>query len=142
MNSVHEANWQPTPFNRTNEEKFNWNELFAFRVPGLSGLEGLRRNKLIGKSLEASVIAVGDRETIAPIIQLTDEFKELLGVSELLLDIVDKPGKTELSFSYSPVVGHRQKCERCWHWETDVGRNSEHPTLCGRCVEAVLQFKA
>jgi isoleucyl-tRNA synthetase len=140
--SVHESEFKPKPFNRTDEEKYNWSMLFAFRVPGLSGLEGLRRNKLIGKSLEASVIAVGDRETIAPIIQLTDEFKELLGVSELLLDIVDKPGKTELSFSYSPVVGHRQKCERCWHWETDVARNSEHPTLCGRCVEAVLQFKA
>ena len=32
-----------------------------------------------------------------------------------------------------------QKCERCWHWETDVGSNPEHPTICGRCVEAVKQ---
>jgi isoleucyl-tRNA synthetase len=30
----------------------------------------------------------------------------------------------------------------CWHWETNVGQNPEHPTLCGRCVEAVKQFKA
>jgi len=35
-----------------------------------------------------------------------------------------------------------QKCERCWHWETDIGKNSEHPTICGRCVKAVKQFKA
>ena len=35
----------------------------------------------------------------------------------------------------------RQKCERCWHWETDIGQNAEHPTICGRCVEAVKQFK-
>jgi len=34
-----------------------------------------------------------------------------------------------------------QKCERCWHWETDVGQNPEHPTICGRCIEAVKQFK-
>jgi isoleucyl-tRNA synthetase len=34
-----------------------------------------------------------------------------------------------------------QKCERCWHWETDIGKNPEHPTICGRCVEAVKQFK-
>jgi isoleucyl-tRNA synthetase len=26
------------------------------------------------------------------------------------------------------------KCERCWHWRADVGANSNHPTLCGRCV--------
>jgi isoleucyl-tRNA synthetase len=35
-----------------------------------------------------------------------------------------------------------QKYERCWHWETDVGSHAEHPTLCSRCVEAVMQFKA
>ncbi len=34
-----------------------------------------------------------------------------------------------------------QKCERCWHWETDIGQNAEHPTICGRCVEAVKQCK-
>ena len=27
-----------------------------------------------------------------------------------------------------------QKCERCWHYETDIGHHSSHPTLCGRCV--------
>ena len=31
-----------------------------------------------------------------------------------------------------------EKCERCWHYETDIGRHSSHPTLCGRCV-AVLE---
>jgi isoleucyl-tRNA synthetase len=31
-----------------------------------------------------------------------------------------------------------QKCERCWHFETDIGRYLAHPGLCGRCV-AVLQ---
>ena len=30
-----------------------------------------------------------------------------------------------------------QKCERCWHYETDIGQFSNHPSLCGRCV-AVL----
>jgi isoleucyl-tRNA synthetase len=34
-----------------------------------------------------------------------------------------------------------QKYERCWHWETDVGSNAEHPTICARCVEAVKQSK-
>jgi isoleucyl-tRNA synthetase len=30
-----------------------------------------------------------------------------------------------------------QKCERCWHYETDIGQHAAHPSLCGRCV-AVL----
>jgi isoleucyl-tRNA synthetase len=31
-----------------------------------------------------------------------------------------------------------QKCERCWHYETDIGQHAAHPTVCGRCV-AVLE---
>ncbi|MCP9927344.1 isoleucine--tRNA ligase [Cyanobium sp. CH-040] len=31
-----------------------------------------------------------------------------------------------------------RKCERCWHYETDIGQHRAHPTLCGRCV-AVLE---
>jgi len=30
------------------------------------------------------------------------------------------------------------KCERCWHYEGDIGQHPEHPSLCGRCV-AVLK---
>jgi isoleucyl-tRNA synthetase len=26
------------------------------------------------------------------------------------------------------------KCGRCWHWRDDVGHDTEHPELCGRCV--------
>ena len=33
------------------------------------------------------------------------------------------------------------RLRRCWQWETDVGSHAEHPTLCGRCVEAVKQFR-
>ena len=36
--------------------------------------------------------------------------------------------------------GDGTKCERCWHWETDVGSNPEHPTICGRCVKAINQI--
>jgi isoleucyl-tRNA synthetase len=37
----------------------------------------------------------------------------------------------KLVVSASP---HR-KCDRCWHWRADVGGNSDHPTLCGRCID-------
>jgi isoleucyl-tRNA synthetase len=44
-------------------------------------------------------------------------------------------GAVELSISVAKADG--QKCERCWHWEEDVGANGEHPTLCGRCLLAI-----
>ncbi|MCX7867769.1 MAG: hypothetical protein N2438_11720, partial [Limisphaera sp.] len=59
-------------------------------------------------------------------------FRELLNVSQLEI-------KTE-GDGVVPVQVVRasgEKCERCWHWETDVGTHPEHPTLCGRCVAAV-----
>ena len=30
-----------------------------------------------------------------------------------------------------------KKCERCWHYESDIGQSSAHPTLCGRCVSVL-----
>ncbi len=32
-----------------------------------------------------------------------------------------------------------QKCERCWHYETDIGHHAAHPSLCGRCVAVLAQ---
>ena len=29
------------------------------------------------------------------------------------------------------------KCERCWHYETDIGKHTAHPSLCGRCVNVL-----
>jgi isoleucyl-tRNA synthetase len=26
------------------------------------------------------------------------------------------------------------KCSRCWHHVSDVGADSNHPELCGRCI--------
>lgn len=33
------------------------------------------------------------------------------------------------------------KCSRCWHYEADVGQHTNHPDLCGRCIE-VLERRA
>jgi isoleucyl-tRNA synthetase len=32
------------------------------------------------------------------------------------------------------------KCERCWKYTTEVGQNSEFPTLCDACQEAVREM--
>ncbi|MCC6822907.1 MAG: hypothetical protein IT579_19430 [Verrucomicrobia subdivision 3 bacterium] len=66
-----------------------------------------------------------------------DSLRELLNVSQVQL--AEEGGATVFA-TVSKADG--QKCERCWHWETDVGSKSEHPTLCRRCVKAVLEFEA
>ena len=34
-----------------------------------------------------------------------------------------------------------KKCERCWVHETSVGSDSEHPTICQRCRNALAEMK-
>ena len=44
----------------------------------------------------------------------------------------------ELQDLYIKVVhADGEKCERCWKYSTEIGKDSNHPTLCPRCA-AVL----
>jgi isoleucyl-tRNA synthetase len=126
--SVHETTWQPTPFELPESELNVWKVLFAVRDAALPELEKARQAKLIGKSLEAKLDIPNTNPAAGT--QRLEDLRELLNVSQLRL--------TEAAtFIVSRADG--QKCERCWHWETDVGSNPEHPTICGRCVKAVTE---
>jgi isoleucyl-tRNA synthetase len=115
------------------DEIGKWFWLKQWRETLLPELEKARQEKKIGKALDAKI------EITIPQVQNQvsdrDLLRELLNVSELII----KVGDTDSNL-VSKADG--QKCERCWHWETDIGQNPEHPTICGRCVEAVKQFKA
>jgi len=131
--SVHEEVIAPSRFTASAEGERDWAELFALRERVLPELEKARQSKLIGKSLEAKVTLSGKAEQLATAQRHADAFRELLNVSQLQLARFDG----ELRIEIAKADG--TKCERCWHWETDVGQHAEHPTICGRCVEAVRQ---
>jgi isoleucyl-tRNA synthetase len=131
--SVHEDELAPVGITFSAEEERDWKELFALRERVLPELEKARQSKLIGKSLEARITLAGKPEHLAVAQRHGDAFRELLNVSQLQFG----SDATELRIDVAKAEG--AKCERCWHWETDVGRHAEHPLLCGRCVEAVKQ---
>jgi isoleucyl-tRNA synthetase len=161
--SVHEAAWQLGEFEFSKNEQEIWKGLLELRRVTLPELEKFRQSKVIGKSLEAKLDLIGNSKALVEAPLNKDNLRELLNVSQLQVHFktptyvpTDKPLPDtrldrlnlrlkseffgELEVSVSKADG--QKCARCWHWETDIGRNAEHPTLCGRCVEAVKQFKA
>jgi isoleucyl-tRNA synthetase len=159
--SVHQAVWQPKRFELADDQRETWETLFRMRTELLGSLEGMRQSKLIGKSLEAKVTLEGDSPDLLAMVNRREEFRELLNVSQLAVvakspadpekvskeEVLDGGKTIRLTFGPTTVTftGNKadgQKCERCWHWETDVGSNPEHPTICARCVEAVKQFKA
>ncbi len=132
--SVHEATLQPSSFMRSDAEISAWNGLFILREKLLPELEKARQTKSIGKSLEARVILRGDDPLLVDGKTHLESLRELSNVSQLEIEM-DGDGVVPVQV----VHAEGQKCERCWHWETDVGSNAEHPMLCARCVEAVKQ---
>jgi isoleucyl-tRNA synthetase len=96
-----------------------------------------RQAKTIGKSLEGRLIIAVASQTNAEVAEkFRDDFRELINLSQISFE----RGAGLPVCTVQRAEG--QKCERCWRWELDVGRDPEHPTLCGRCVEAVKQFRA
>ena len=107
--------------------------IVQLRVRVLPELEKARQSKLIGKSLEAKVTLSGKADLLALVQRHADTFRELLNVSQLQVQVAEGDLRAEVT------KADGLKCERCWHFETDVSQHPEHPTICGRCVEAVKQ---
>jgi isoleucyl-tRNA synthetase len=132
---VHLSDWKPSTFQRSKHEEETWATLFRLRELAQAELEKARQNKLIGKALEAKVTLSLPAPEAAICREWREPLRELLNVSQL--ELSEGPAETPASVTVQKADG--QKCERCWHWETDIGKDSQHPTICGRCVEAVKQ---
>ncbi len=134
VDAAQQLTWQPIGFIRPDTEVAAWDKLFQFRELALPELEKARQSKLIGKALEANLALGGPAPEVAVAQNHLDALRELLNVSQLELE----PGGDALKVTVTKAAG--DKCERCWHWETDVGANAAHPTLCGRCVQVLQQI--
>jgi len=133
--SVHESEFKPTNFIVSETEQAVWKRLFEIRGIALPELEKARQSKLIGKSLDAKVWVHVEIDPMG-ISKMFLELRELLNASSMRV----RSDAKGIEVKVEKADG--QKCERCWHWEQDIGQNAEHPTICSRCVEAVMQFKA
>ncbi len=128
VGSVHQSELKQIGFTLAADEIKKWEWLKQWRETLLPELEKARQAKTIGKALDAKIEMVipQDQKQIAD----RDLLRELLNVSELKINV-----GSAASHAVSKAEG--VKCERCWHWEMDVGKDPAHPTICGRCVEAV-----
>lgn len=135
--SVHESEFKPGSFKRLTTECDAWKSLFVLRELAFPELEKARQAKQIGKALEAKLTIKGSGQLLANAKANPESLRELFNVSQVQL--VEEVGAV-VTATVSKAEG--QKCERCWHWETDIGQNPEHPMICGRCAEAVKPFKA
>ncbi|MEQ5124317.1 isoleucine--tRNA ligase [Morganella morganii] len=137
--------WYDGLFGLNAQESMNddyWAVLLAVRGEVNKVLEQARADKLIGGSLEAAVTLYADDALAAQLNSLGNELRFVLLTSQA--DVKSLSAAPESAVN-SELAGLRigfgkaegSKCPRCWHYTTDIGQDSEHPELCGRCVTNV-----
>lgn len=143
---VFTGEWFDGLFGLAENEPMNdqyWDELLKVRSEVNKVIEQARADKRIGGSLAAAVTLYADAELAAKLTQLGNELRFVLLTSGAeVADYTDASADAQqsellkgLKIALRPAQG--EKCPRCWHFTTDIGRDAAHPLLCGRCVSNV-----
>ena len=139
-----------TDWYKENDEYLNpeienkWVEIIKVRKEANKSLEKARQGKdrIIGNSLDAKVMLHStDAEIQKFLVENREKLELALIVSEV--EIVENIDETftkgeEATDLYIKVLhAEGEKCERCWKYSKEIGKNPEHPTLCPRCASVL-----
>lgn len=143
---VFTGEWYEGLFGLADGETMNdayWDELLKVRGEVNKVIEQARNDKLVGGSLEAAVTLFAKPELAERLDALQNELRFVLITSDAkiapLLQADANAQQSELikGLQVSLAKADGQKCPRCWHYTTDIGQDTDHPDLCGRCVTNV-----
>ncbi|MFD2752826.1 isoleucine--tRNA ligase [Comamonas terrae] len=107
-----------------------WTRIREIRDVVNKDIEAVRAEGKVGASLQAEVTVAAQPEDLALLETLADDLKFVFITSAARA--VAAQADEGLAVTVTPSV--KDKCERCWHYREDVGADTAHPTLCGRCV--------
>ena len=107
-----------------------WSAIRVVRGDVMKQIEERRAAGLIGSSLQAEIGATVSMKNKALLMSLGDDLRFVMITSAASVNEETDEGKNEIIVTPSM----HPKCERCWHYRADVGSNTEHPTICDRCV--------
>ncbi|PCI14739.1 MAG: hypothetical protein COB71_01335 [Thiotrichales bacterium] len=136
-------------FPETSGQQFSqdeWALIIAVRESVSKELEGLRSSGGIGSALDAEIDLYCDDALLTLLAKFDDELRFVLitsyarvhSVNEKPAEAVEVTQKDQLALWVVVKACEHAKCDRCWHHREDVGVNSDHPKLCGRCVENII----
>ena len=134
--SIHLADW-PEVDSRWDDPALDesWTQLRRLRETALVALEGMRKQKQIGKSEEATLTIHTDAAGAARIDR--GMLTTLCMVSAIHV-VADQKGPVAIGAETATAERSTDpKCERCWNLRATVGESAEHPTLCDRCVRVL-----
>ena len=98
----------------------------------------------IQKSLEAEVTIYVDDSLMKALEKLKDELRFIFITSKANIKSIsaiedeDTVISTEIDgLKVSVVKTQHIKCERCWHHKEDIGSDTTHMHICGRCIQNI-----
>tara|TARA_B110000967_G_scaffold65900_1_gene68007 strand:+ start:606 stop:3374 length:2769 start_codon:yes stop_codon:yes gene_type:complete len=104
-------------------------------------LEDMRRDKVIGSSLDAEVDIYCNDENYHALLELKDELRFVFITSNANVYLLSEKSKDAKVIDSNLAIRVRKsdhkKCVRCWHHRPEIGLNKLHNELCGRCIENV-----
>jgi isoleucyl-tRNA synthetase len=121
-----------------------WPQLIAVRNAVLKVLEVARQEKFIGGSLEAKIFLSVEGD----LLNLLEEYRAALP-SIFIVSQVEVSARPLLWATETDIPGLRvgieraagRKCERCWNYSEQVGKDSRYPTVCERCSQALREIE-
>ena len=140
--SVHLAEFPPLrPEQRDEQLVERWDRLIRVRAEVSKALEQARVRKVIGHSLDAAVVISAPEELRTFLTTYVGELKSIFIVSKV--DLAESlaggyhVAETEPGLLIQITAAPGEKCERCWCYDEEIGRDEEHPTICPKCLAAV-----
>jgi isoleucyl-tRNA synthetase len=116
-----------------------WQAIKLVRSEVTKALEAARSEKVIGHSLDAAVVVGLDDRLFDQLSPYQEDLRSFFIVSQARIqrgDIEDGRCSDDVEgivVKVSSASG--EKCERCWVYDVSVGEQSDHPTICNRCVD-------
>jgi isoleucyl-tRNA synthetase len=119
-----------------------WDEIIKVRKEVSKALELARKDKLIGHSLDASVILGVTEEVRQLLAPYENDLRTLFIVSSASMMPFDEliegmEGEEIKGVKVKVALSQDVKCERCWVHDPTTGSDSSHPAICSRCVDAL-----
>jgi isoleucyl-tRNA synthetase len=118
----------------------DFESILAVRDEVLKALEIARKEKLIGSGLEAEVTIHAPANLYPLLDRYRGDLRFFLIVSGVeLKKAPGGNGNVALRVEVSKAPG--KKCERCWNYSTQVGKDARYPTVCERCLAALKEIE-
>ena len=141
--NVHLAQFPPLqPEHRDDALVERWETIMRVRGEISRALEQARVQKVIGHSLDAAVAINAPPELSTFLDNYADELKNIFIVSKVDLKTPLHPDDAYVAEAIEGLLirvtaAPGEKCERCWCYDEELGQDSEHPTICPKCLAAV-----